>query len=95
MQKVKARETFRTLREVVDHRAWGDLPPTVVNAFYEPSTNAICIILLTYSDPYKLSFLDFSFSSWYFTNAILQQRCTKVTYSFMSSIYTIFDFIDI
>ncbi|CAF1295890.1 unnamed protein product, partial [Rotaria sordida] len=41
MQKVKAREAFRTLREPVDHRAWGDLPPTVVNAFYEPSTNAI------------------------------------------------------
>lgn len=41
MQRVKAREDFRTLREVVDHRAWGDLPPTVVNAFYEPSTNAI------------------------------------------------------
>jgi predicted metalloendopeptidase len=42
MQRVKAQEDFRTLREVVDHRAWGDLPPTVVNAFYEPSTNAIC-----------------------------------------------------
>jgi len=41
MQRVKSREDFRTLREVVDHRAWGDLPPTVVNAFYEPSTNAI------------------------------------------------------
>jgi len=41
MQRVKAHEDFRTLREVVDHRAWGDLPPTVVNAFYEPSTNAI------------------------------------------------------
>jgi membrane metallo-endopeptidase-like protein 1 len=41
MQRVKAREDFRTLEEVVDHRAWGDLPPTVVNAFYEPSTNAI------------------------------------------------------
>ena len=45
MQQVKAREDFRTLREVVDHRAWGDLPPTVVNAFYESSTNAICKIL--------------------------------------------------
>lgn len=42
MQQVKARETFRTLHEVVDHHAWGDLPPTVVNAFYEPSTNSIC-----------------------------------------------------
>ncbi|CAF4423120.1 unnamed protein product [Rotaria sp. Silwood2] len=41
MQQIKTREDFRTLREVVDHRAWGDLPPTVVNAFYEPSTNAI------------------------------------------------------
>lgn len=41
MQQVKARESFQTLREVVDHRAWGDLPPTIVNAFYEPSTNAI------------------------------------------------------
>lgn len=41
MQQIKAREDFRTLREVVDHRAWGDLPPTVVNAFYESSTNAI------------------------------------------------------
>ncbi|CAF3407017.1 unnamed protein product [Rotaria socialis] len=41
MQQVKAREDFRTLHEVVDHHAWGDLPPTVVNAFYEPSTNAI------------------------------------------------------
>lgn len=45
MQRVKAHEDFRTLREVVDHRAWGDLPPTVVNAFYEPSTNAICIYI--------------------------------------------------
>lgn len=42
MQRVKAQENFRQLRDVVDHRAWGDLPPTVVNAFYEPSTNAIC-----------------------------------------------------
>ncbi|CAM4832492.1 unnamed protein product [Rotaria magnacalcarata] len=41
MQQVKAREDFQTLHEVVDHHAWGDLPPTVVNAFYEPSTNAI------------------------------------------------------
>jgi predicted metalloendopeptidase len=44
MQRVLARKDFQTLREVVDHRAWGDLPPTIVNAFYEPSTNAICII---------------------------------------------------
>jgi predicted metalloendopeptidase len=47
MQQVKAREDFQTLREVVDHRAWGDLPPTVVNAFYEPSTNAICNVLFS------------------------------------------------
>ena len=45
MQRVKAKEDFQNLREVVDHRAWGDLPPTVVNAFYEPSTNAICTSL--------------------------------------------------
>ncbi|CAF1189094.1 unnamed protein product [Rotaria sp. Silwood1] len=52
MQRVKTRETFRTLREPVDHRAWGDLPPTVVNAFYEPSTNAISFPAAILQMPY-------------------------------------------
>ncbi len=61
MQRVKAREDFRTLREVVDHRAWGDLPPTVVNAFYEPSTNAICKMsfFTIFSSLFLLSLLAF------------------------------------
>jgi predicted metalloendopeptidase len=41
MQQVKAREDFQTLRKVMDHRAWGDVPPTLVNAFYELSLNTI------------------------------------------------------
>ncbi|CAF1615486.1 unnamed protein product [Rotaria sp. Silwood1] len=52
MQRVKAREDFRTLREVVDHRSWGDLPPTVVNAFYEPSTNALSFPAAILQMPY-------------------------------------------
>ena len=49
MQRIKAREDFRRLREVVDHHAWGELPPTVVNAFYEPSTNSICNVYILHS----------------------------------------------
>jgi predicted metalloendopeptidase len=71
MQRVLAQKDFQTLREVVDHRAWGDLPPTIVNAFYEPSTNAICNILIFIKEFFlTISFLSFSFSSWYSTNAI-------------------------
>jgi predicted metalloendopeptidase len=71
MQQVKAREDFQTLREVVDHRAWGDLPPTVVNAFYEPSTNAICNVLSSILK-HSNNFFFLSFSRWYSTNAIFQ-----------------------
>ncbi|CAF1438868.1 unnamed protein product [Adineta ricciae] len=39
--QIKAKENFRLLREPVDQRAWGDEPPSVVNAFYEPSRNQI------------------------------------------------------
>ncbi|CAF3752104.1 unnamed protein product [Rotaria sp. Silwood1] len=52
MQRVKAREDFRTLREVVDHRSWDDLSPTVVNAFYEPSTNALSFPAAILQMPY-------------------------------------------
>jgi hypothetical protein len=69
MQRVKAEEDFKVLREVVDHRAWGDLPPTVVNAFYEPSTNAICNSFMKIVE-IILSF--FSVPGWYSTNAVFQ-----------------------
>ncbi|UJR20406.1 hypothetical protein I4U23_023537 [Adineta vaga] len=63
MQRVKAREDFRTLREVVDHRAWGDLPPTIVNAFYEPSTNAIsfpaAILQMPYFNKFAPKYLNY------------------------------------
>ncbi|UJR11165.1 hypothetical protein I4U23_015346 [Adineta vaga] len=39
--QIKAKENFRLLREPVDKKAWGDEPPSVVNAFYEPSRNQI------------------------------------------------------
>ncbi|CAF4938123.1 unnamed protein product, partial [Rotaria sp. Silwood1] len=52
MQRVNAQEDFRTLREVVDHRSWGDLSPTVVNAFYEPSTNALSFPAAILQMPY-------------------------------------------
>ena len=68
MQQVKAREDFRTLREVVDHRAWGDLPPTVVNAFYESSTNAICKIF----SPLPIEVLDGDHCRLAFPAGILQ-----------------------
>lgn len=41
MQQVKAAENFRLLRKPVDHKAWGPLPPTIINAFYEPPLNQI------------------------------------------------------
>jgi predicted metalloendopeptidase len=42
MQQVKAKKDFRRLRKVIDRHAWSDyLPPTVVNALYDPSINTI------------------------------------------------------
>lgn len=41
MLRVKAAENFKLLRKPVDHKAWGSLPPTIINAFYEPSQNQI------------------------------------------------------
>ncbi|CAF3718768.1 unnamed protein product [Adineta steineri] len=39
--QIKAKENFRVLREPVDKKAWGEAPPSIVNAFYEPSKNQI------------------------------------------------------
>ncbi|CAF0951778.1 unnamed protein product [Didymodactylos carnosus] len=39
--EIKAQEDFRSLREPVDRKAWGNTAPSVVNAFYEPSRNQI------------------------------------------------------
>ncbi|CAF4099298.1 unnamed protein product [Rotaria sordida] len=39
--QIKSNENFRMLREPVDRKAWGASPPTVVNAFYNPSRNQI------------------------------------------------------
>ncbi|UJR14935.1 hypothetical protein I4U23_001917 [Adineta vaga] len=39
--QIKSRESLQRLREVVDRKAWGTSPPTVVNAFYTPSRNQI------------------------------------------------------
>ncbi|CAF1080903.1 unnamed protein product, partial [Rotaria sordida] len=39
--QIKSNENFRMLRESVDRKAWGAGPPTVVNAFYNPSRNQI------------------------------------------------------
>jgi predicted metalloendopeptidase len=41
MRKIKAAENFQILRQPVDRKAWGSLPPTIINAFYEPSQNQI------------------------------------------------------
>jgi len=41
MQKIKASESFLQLEKPVDHTAWGPLPPTIINAFYEPPLNQI------------------------------------------------------
>jgi membrane metallo-endopeptidase-like protein 1 len=41
MLQVKSAENFQFLRKPVDRKAWGSLPPTVVNAFYDPSQNQI------------------------------------------------------
>ncbi|CAF0909442.1 unnamed protein product [Rotaria sordida] len=39
--QIKAIENFRFLRKPVERKVWGNLPPTVINAFYEPSQNQI------------------------------------------------------
>ncbi|CAF3878144.1 unnamed protein product [Rotaria sp. Silwood1] len=39
--KIKANENLRMLRELVDRKAWGASPPTIVNAFYSPPRNQI------------------------------------------------------
>lgn len=39
--QIKTKENLGFLRQPVDHKAWGSLPPTVINAFYEPSQNQI------------------------------------------------------
>ncbi|CAF3473329.1 unnamed protein product, partial [Rotaria sp. Silwood2] len=39
--KIKANENLRMLRELVDRKAWGTSPPTIVNAFYSPPRNQI------------------------------------------------------
>ena len=35
------RKNFQKLHEPVDNKAWGDLPPVVVNAFFEAPFNRI------------------------------------------------------
>ncbi|CAF1185487.1 unnamed protein product [Rotaria sordida] len=39
--QIKAKERFQILRKSVDRKAWNFIAPTVVNAFYLPSTNQI------------------------------------------------------
>jgi predicted metalloendopeptidase len=46
MLEIKAKEQFGLLRQPVDHKAWGDTAPSVVNAFYEPSRNQISMFLM-------------------------------------------------
>ncbi|UJR10830.1 hypothetical protein I4U23_015017 [Adineta vaga] len=41
IQQIKTNENLQLLRKAVDRKAWGTLPPTVINAFYEPSQNQI------------------------------------------------------
>ncbi|CAF2564816.1 unnamed protein product [Rotaria sp. Silwood2] len=41
MLQIKALENFQFLRKPVERKVWGSLPPTVINAFYEPSQNQI------------------------------------------------------
>jgi predicted metalloendopeptidase len=46
MNNIQAAENFQSLRKPVDRKAWGPLPPTIVNAFYEPSQNQISTLNL-------------------------------------------------
>jgi predicted metalloendopeptidase len=39
--QIKSKESLQLLRELVDRKAWGTTPPTIVNAFYTPSRNQI------------------------------------------------------
>ncbi|CAF4113273.1 unnamed protein product, partial [Adineta steineri] len=41
--QIKAKEEFQLLRKHVDRKAWDDLPPTTVNAWYELFKNQITI----------------------------------------------------
>ncbi|CAF4204896.1 unnamed protein product, partial [Adineta steineri] len=41
--QIKAKEEFQLLRKHVDRKAWDDLPPATVNAFYSPLKNQIII----------------------------------------------------
>jgi len=39
--QIKSKESFQTLRSVVDRQSWGTSFPTIVNAFYSPPRNHI------------------------------------------------------
>lgn len=39
--QLKLRANLRSLREPIDRDEWSDLPPVVVNAYYDPSFNDI------------------------------------------------------
>ena len=54
-QKNKEREKFNKLREKNDRKEWIS-GPAIVNAFYSPPANQICIQILFYF--YKNLFLD-------------------------------------
>lgn len=41
MQQIKAAENFRLLRKPADHKAWGPVPPTIIDAFYGAALNQI------------------------------------------------------
>jgi hypothetical protein len=67
MLQIKSAENFQFLRKPVDRKAWGSLPPTIINAFYEPSQNQISIRNLSQFHVLQ----DFSsISGWYSSNAI-------------------------
>ena len=71
MLRLKAAENFKLLRKPVDHKAWGSLPPTIINAFYEPSQNQISNSQTINNSMFIQTFFS-SLSSWYSSNAIFQ-----------------------
>ena len=75
--QLNTKNDLRALREPVDRTAWIGSVPTVVNAFYNPSFNAICKRVSLRELPVISLFL-FSFSGWHSSDAPLRQRCTQV-----------------
>lgn len=47
--KVERKQNLRSLRQSIDRTVW-EYPPVIINAFYNPSLNDICMTLIIIKD---------------------------------------------